>query len=138
LKDLIESRNPVDNIAIRPEDVISIPPASLIYVVGEVKKSGGFVLGTHSSMTVLEAISMAEGMSPRAAPGKARILRATEGSTERQEETINVSRILSGKAPDVTLRPSDILFIPNSSAKSISTRTLEAAIQIGTGLVIWR
>lgn len=138
LKDLIEGRNPAENILIRPDDVISIPPADLVYVLGEVKKAGGFVLGTRRSMSVLEALSMAEGLQPRAAPGKARILRAAEASEDRQPELINVSRIMAGKAPDVTLRPSDILLIPNSSAKSITARSMEAAIQIGTGLLIWR
>ncbi|MEI9973834.1 MAG: SLBB domain-containing protein [Ignavibacteriota bacterium] len=137
LKDLIESRHPEENIPIRPEDVISIPPAALIYVLGEVKKSGGFVLGSRSSMSVLEALSLAEGVQPRAAPGKAKILRAPEADAERKQQPINVSRIMAGKDPDVTLRPSDILLIPNSAAKSISTRTLEAAIQIGTGVIIW-
>ncbi|HLK62893.1 MAG TPA: polysaccharide biosynthesis/export family protein [Bryobacteraceae bacterium] len=137
LSGLIESRNPEENILIRPNDVISIPQSPLIYVLGEVKKSGGFVMGSRTSMTVLEALSMAEGLQVRAAPGKARILRST-GETERKEEPINVSRILSGKDKDVALHPSDILFIPNSTAKSVTTRSLEAAIQIGTGLVIWR
>jgi len=90
LKDLIESRNPAENILIRPSDVISIPPAALVYVIGEVKKSGGFVLSNRTSLSVLEALSMAEGLQPRAAPGKARILRATDSATERQEEPINV------------------------------------------------
>jgi polysaccharide export outer membrane protein len=138
LKDLIDGRNPAENILIRPEDVVSIPPASLVYVVGEVKKSGGFVLGNRTSMTVLEALSLAEGLQPRAAPGKARILRAAENGADHEEVQVNVGRILAGKAPDVSLRSSDILFIPNSSAKSVTMRTMEAAIQIGTGLVIWR
>jgi polysaccharide export outer membrane protein len=138
LKDLIEGRNPVENIAMRPEDVVSIPPAALVYVIGEVKKSGGFVLGSRASLSVLEALSMAEGLQVRAAGSKARILRASDSGGERTEVPVNVSRILAGKDPDVPLQPSDILFVPNSSSKSAAIRTLEAAIQIGTGLVIWR
>jgi polysaccharide export outer membrane protein len=137
LKDLIESRSPADNILMRPDDVVSIPPAALVYVIGEVKKSGGFVLGTRTSLSVLEALSMAEGLQPRAAPGRARILRTGGPGGERQETPVNVSKILAGKDPDITLQPSDILFIPNSASKSATIRGLEAALQIGTGLVIW-
>ncbi len=32
----------------------------------------------------------------------------------------------------------DILFIPNSAAKSATLRGVEAAIQVATGVVVWR
>jgi len=32
------------------------------YVIGEVHRSGGFVLGEHQSMSVLQALSLAEGL----------------------------------------------------------------------------
>ena len=46
--------------------------------------------------------------------------------------------ILRGRAPDSPLEPNDILFIPDSRAKSALSRSAEAAIQMGTGIVIWR
>jgi polysaccharide export outer membrane protein len=51
---------------------------------------------------------------------------------------VNLSQILEGRASDVALRANDILFIPNSMAKSTSMRVLEAAIQAGTGFAIYR
>jgi hypothetical protein len=51
---------------------------------------------------------------------------------------VNVSRILSGRAQDVELRADDILFVPNNAAKSAGLRAVEAAIQLGTGIAIWR
>ncbi len=140
LRGLLESRDPTQNIEIRPDDVISIPQGSIVYVIGEVKKPGGFVIGTRSNITVLEALSMAEGLGARAAAGRARILRPPEGEDggARTEVAVNLTRILAGKAPDVVLHPADILLIPNSAAKSATIRSVEAAIQIGTGLAIWR
>jgi polysaccharide biosynthesis/export protein len=139
LKELLETRDPRQNILICPQDVISIPAGGTVYVIGEVKKSGGFVLGPRRSLSVLEALSLAEGLQIKAAPGKAKILRALDSSgTKRREEPVNVAKILSGKASDVALMPADILFIPNSAAKNAAIRSMEAAIQIGTGLVIWR
>jgi polysaccharide export outer membrane protein len=139
LRELVESRDPRQNILIYPQDVISVPAGGSVYVIGEVKKSGGFVLGTRSSLSVLEALSLAEGLQPRAAPRKARILRAIEGDkNKRQEEPVDLAKILDGSAPDVMLRSADILFIPNSVIKNATLRTVEAAIQIGTGLVILR
>jgi polysaccharide export outer membrane protein len=139
LRELLESRDPRQNILIYPQDVISVPAGGLVYVIGEVKKSGGFVLGTRSSLSVLEALSLAEGLQPKASPRKARILRAIDADQHiRREEPVNLAKILDGSAPDVMLRPADILFIPNSVIKNATLRTVEAAIQIGTGLVILR
>jgi len=50
---------------------------------------------------------------------------------------VNVQEILEGRANDVSLQANDILFIPNSVAKSASIRVLEAAIQAGTGIAVW-
>jgi hypothetical protein len=36
------------------------------------------------------------------------------------------------------MQADDILFIPGSTGKKAALRTLEAAIQTGTGLAIWR
>jgi polysaccharide export outer membrane protein len=139
LKELLESRDPRKNIPICPHDVISVPAGGVVYVIGEVRKPGGFVLGTRPGMSVLEALSLAEGMDLKASPGRARILRAVDGDqSKRREEPVNVAKILDGSAPDVLLRSADILFIPNSVAKNATVRSVEAAIQIGTGLVIWR
>ena len=140
LRNLLESRDPTQNIDIRPDDVISIPQGAIVYVIGEVKKPGGFVIGARANITVLEALSMAEGLGARAAAGHAKILRPPDGDDggARTDVPIDLTRILAGKAPDVVLKPADILLIPNSAAKSAAIRTIEAAIQVGTGLAIWR
>jgi polysaccharide export outer membrane protein len=44
---------------------------------------------------------------------------------------------MSGKEPDVPLQADDILFVPTSAAKSITKRTLDAAVQVTTGIVIY-
>jgi polysaccharide export outer membrane protein len=107
-------------------------------VIGEVAKPGGFVLNERETMSVLQAMSLAGGLSRVAAPSQARILRDSPGNPRRQEVPVDVKRILAGKDTDVVLQPDDILFIPNSSAKSAALRAVEAAITVGTGVVIWR
>jgi len=138
VKALLEAKSPETNILIRPHDVISIPRAELIYVMGGVRRPGGFPLAERESITVLQAIAMAEGIDPMAAPQRARILRASEPAANPRELPIDVKKILSEEAPDQPLQPNDILFIPNSAAKNLSLRILEAGIQMGTGVVIWR
>ncbi|HEV2522556.1 MAG TPA: polysaccharide biosynthesis/export family protein [Candidatus Acidoferrales bacterium] len=135
---IMEAKNPQENIQIFPHDVISVPKAEMVYVIGEVRRSGGFVLGEHQSISVLQALSLAEGLSGTADTRHAKILRLQHDADQREELPVDVKAVLSGKKPDVTLQGDDILFIPGSTGKKAAMRTLEAAIQTGTGLAIWR
>jgi polysaccharide export outer membrane protein len=138
IRSVMEAKNPTENIQVKPNDVITVPKADLIYVIGSVKKAGGFVLSERADMSVLQALSMAEGLERTANAAKSTILRGVSDSPSHTEIAVNVKSILEGKAPDVRLLANDILFIPNSAAKSVSLRALEAIIQAGTGAAIYR
>ncbi|MGB4785559.1 MAG: polysaccharide biosynthesis/export family protein [Candidatus Acidiferrum sp.] len=138
LKKIMEAKNPEENIQIFPHDVISVPKAEMVYVIGEVKRSGGFVLGEHQSISVLQALSLAEGLNGTADARHARILRLKRDADQREELAVDVKDVLNGKKSDIALRGDDILFIPGSTGKKAALRALEAAIQTGTGLAIWR
>jgi polysaccharide export outer membrane protein len=79
VKEVVEARRPEDNIVIRPHDVVSVPRAAMVYVIGEVEKSGGFVLEERQSVSVLQALSLSGGLTAVAAVEHARILRGGEG-----------------------------------------------------------
>lgn len=138
LKKIMEAKDPEENIQIYPHDVISVPKAEMVYVIGEVKRSGGFVLGERQSISVLQVLSLAEGLNGTADTRHARILRLKRDADQREEMAVDVKDVLNGKKPDVALQGDDILFIPGSTGKKAALRTLEAAIQTGTGLAIWR
>jgi polysaccharide export outer membrane protein len=138
LQSIMEARTPEENIQIFPHDTISVPKAELIYVTGEVKKSGGFVLGEHQSMSVLQAISLAEGLGQTADKRHAKILRMNPGADQRVEIAVDIKKIFENKSGDVPLQGNDILFIPGSTGKKAALRALEVAIQTGTGLAIYR
>lgn len=138
LSDLLEARHPEYNIVLEPGDVVTIPRAKLVYVIGEVRRAGGFVLKDQESMSVLQALALAEGTTPVASTGNARILRRTEPEGAQKEIPVNVKKILSGDAADQEMMAGDILFVPDSMAKNAALRAIESAIQIGTGVVIWR
>jgi polysaccharide biosynthesis/export protein len=138
LKKIMEAKNPDENIQIFPHDVISVPKAEMVYVIGEVRRSGGFVLGEHQSISVLQALSLAEGLNTAADTRHARILRLKRDADQREEVAVDVKDVLNGKKPDVALQGDDILFIPGSTGKRAALRALEAAVQTGTGLAIWR
>jgi polysaccharide biosynthesis/export protein len=136
-KSVIDATDPTENIVIKPHDVISVSKADLVYCVGSVNKPGGFILGENESISTLQVLSLAEGLNKTAAPGKAKIMRAVAGSPNRTEIAIDLKQLMAGKAADLPLKSNDILFIPNSAAKSIGARTAEAALQVATGIAIY-
>jgi polysaccharide export outer membrane protein len=138
LKKIMEAKNPEENIQIFPHDVISVPKAEMVYVIGEVRRSGGFVLGEHQTISVLQALSLAEGLNGAADTRHARILRLKRDADQREELAVDVKDVLNGKKPDIALRGDDILFIPGSTGKKAALRAIEAAIQTGSGMAIWR
>lgn len=138
LRKIMDAKTPEENIQIFPHDVISVPKAEMVYVIGEVHRSGGFVLGEHRSISVLQALSLAEGLNTGADPRHAKILRLKPEADQREELKVDVKDALNGKKPDFPLQGEDILFIPGSTGKKAALRGLEAAIQTGTGLAIWR
>ncbi len=138
IDDLLGAKHPSDNIVIEPNDIISIPRAEVVYVVGQVRRSGGFPLSSHHSLSLLQALSLAEGLAPDAASKKSHILRATDGDPNKVTEVpVDVKSILDGKAPDVQLYANDVLFVPNSAAKTTSRRALDTVLQTAMGLAIY-
>jgi polysaccharide export outer membrane protein len=138
LKVLTEALDPRQNIEVRPNDVISVPRAAMIYVAGEVKHAGPVVLTERRNISVLQALSDAEGLATDAAPQKTRILRLVPQSERRAEILVDVRKIYEGKANDVPLQPEDILFIPTNQSKKALVRTLEALITTGSGVAVYR
>jgi len=137
VRPLLDGKTPEADIALKPNDVISVPRAELVYVVGAVRRAGGFVLAGQDDMSVLQALSMAQGLDQGAAPGRSKIIRKDKEGN-RTEVTVDVKRVLSGQAADIPMVANDILFIPSSAIRSATLRSLEAAIQVGTGVAIYR
>jgi polysaccharide biosynthesis/export protein len=138
LRSVLESRSPELNITIEPHDVIAVAKGELVYVMGQVKKSGGFVLNERESITALQALAYAEGLDRTAAAKQAKILRVTPGNTQRTEIAVNLQDILAGKSQDVPMQADDILFVPNNTARQVGMATVSTLVQVGTGLIIWR
>jgi polysaccharide export outer membrane protein len=139
LKDLLESGDPQFNIPVFGGDIVSVPRAGIVYVVGAVERPGGFVLKSDGEeMTALKAIALAQGFKGTAKPGQAAIIRKDPDTGRELEIDVNLKKIMARKARDVRLYPNDILFVPDSMGKKVLRRAGEAAIAITTGVIIWR
>src|SRR4029077_9141483 len=61
LKQIMNAKNPQDNIQVLPNDVITVPKAETVYRNRRFKTSGGFGLDRKPALPVLQALSLAEG-----------------------------------------------------------------------------
>jgi len=107
---------PENNPEILPGDTIFVERTGLVYVVGDVARPGGFPMDHDGHLTILQAVALAQGTNPTAAKGSAKLIRTT--AQGRQEIPVDLKKILSAKATDLALQDNDILFVPNSAAKS--------------------
>ncbi len=137
---LLEGGDPQANVILYPGDRVTVPRAGVIYVVGAVNRPGGFPLkNDQKEMSVLKALALAQDLKTTAVPKRALIIRKDSGKPGGKEEIpVNLSKILSRRAPDVPLEAHDILFVPDSSSRKALFRGAEAAVQMATGVIIWR
>ncbi len=126
---------PESNVPVYPGDTIVVSRAGVVYVVGEVARPSGIVMHQNEGMSVLQVIAMAEGTKSTAALDGAKLIRRT--GKEWQEIPIPLKKILEGKSPDLPLQADDIVFVPNSKAKSVAKKTLDAIVQIAVGLAVF-
>jgi polysaccharide biosynthesis/export protein len=123
------------NVEVRPGDTVVVAKAGIVYVVGDVHRPSGFVM-ENNTMTVLQAIAMAEGTNGTAALNAAKIIRKTpDGPTEIP---LQLKKMLAAKAPDLKLQAEDILFVPGSAAKNVGARTLQSIVNVATGMAVYR
>jgi polysaccharide biosynthesis/export protein len=137
---ILDGTDPSANLIVEANDLITVPRAKMIYVIGDVGRPGGYVLDGHTSkLTVLQAIALAGGVNRSAAYGSTKILRPTTGGDAPRTETqIDLKKILASKSPDISLHADDILYVPNSLTKAVTARTIEVAVAVGSGLLIWK
>ena len=123
------------NPELTPGDTVQVSRAGLVYVVGDVVRPGGFAVDPVQGLTVVQALSLAWGPSQNAAVGKALLIREQKGG--RTLTTVNLRRMIHGQEPDQPVYDRDILFVPDSTAKNLWNRTMEAAIQSAVGVTIY-
>jgi polysaccharide export outer membrane protein len=137
LRHLLNSRDPRFNVPIYAGDIVKVTRAGIVYVVGAVKKPGGFTVKGNEQMSLLKAIALAEGLSSTSSKGHTRIIRTDEGSGKRSEIPVELGKILDGKAPDMNLQAADIVFVPSSMGKTVLFRSTDAVVNTATGLAIF-
>jgi polysaccharide export outer membrane protein len=138
LNQLMESGDPVNNIILQAGDIVTVPHAGIVYVMGAVGKPGGYVLANdRAQMTTLKMMALAGGVNRTAKSNHAVIIRR-DRQGQQHEQTVDLNKIIQRKAEDVRLEASDILYVPDSNAKKTLYKAGEIALGVGTGVALYR
>jgi len=129
VKGLIDDADPAWNLPLEGGEEVRVPQVGRVFVVGNVKKPGGFRLEEGGGMTVLKALAMAEGLSPYSAK-TAYIFRRSDDKHE--EVAVELRKIMDRKAADVTLAANDIFYIPDNRSRRAAMSAVERAIGFAT------
>jgi polysaccharide export outer membrane protein len=125
----------VNNPEIFPGDSIFVQKTGLIYVIGDVVRPGGFPMDHDGRITVLQALALAQGTTYAAKKEATVVIRTTPQGHE--ELPVDLKKILASKAADMPLQDNDIIFVPNSSAKT-ALKNMEAILPVAASASIYR
>ncbi len=117
-----------------PGDTIVVPRSGIVYLVGDVARSGGYTMQDAGDLSIAQLVSLGGGLLHTAKSSKAKLIR--KAGAERTQIELDVKAILRGAAPDIQLHADDILFIPNSAWKNAANR-LQNITQMTAGAAIY-
>ncbi len=106
---LVEGEVSLD-VRVSGGDVVYVPRAKEVYVLGEVKKPGA--VKYQEGLTLLQAVSLAGGLTDMAAPRRVRIIRNSDG--KRSTIEVDLKEILKDASKDIEVLPSDVVIVPRS------------------------
>jgi polysaccharide export outer membrane protein len=130
VKDLIDAADPSLNIALYGGEEIRVPAAGRVFVIGNVKRPGAFVLRDGEEGTVMEMLALAEGLAPYPAKQAFIYRRGQNGS--RTEVPVELESILKRKHADVVVLPDDIVYIPDNKNRRLTMAALERVVMFGS------
>jgi polysaccharide export outer membrane protein len=104
-------------VMVYPGDLVLVPKAGIVYILGDVSRPGGYVMTDDAQLTVMQVIALAAGTTKTAAEGHARLVRQTaQGPVDIQ---LSLKAMEKGRLPDLPLKAEDVIYIPYSTGKNI-------------------
>lgn len=121
---------PESNPYLETGDIVTIPEADQVYVVGNVFMP--LTIPLREPVTLTRAIAMAGGLRQDTSKDKIRVLRQEPGTSVRKEIVVDLSAIEKKRSEDLALAPNDIIDVPTSAGKSF-LRSLIQGVVPGVG-----
>ena len=122
--------DPKSNPYLDAGDIVTLPEADQVYIVGNVFMP--LTISLKEPITLTRAIAMAGGLKQDTRKDKIRVLRQEPGTTIRKEITVDLYAIEKKRSEDLALAPNDIIDVPTSAGKSF-LRSLVQGVVPGVG-----
>jgi polysaccharide biosynthesis/export protein len=115
LSDVLQG-DPKSNPYLEAGDIVTLPEADQVYVVGNVFSP--LTIALKEPITLTRAIAMAGGLRQDTKKDKIRVLRQEAGTATRKEIIVDLAAIEKKQSEDLALAPNDIIDVPASASKS--------------------
>lgn len=102
-------KNPIITVEIRPEG--SSVAEGMVRILGEVRRPGLYPIPPGGTLSLLNALTSAGGLTDVARRNRIEITRISDDG-KRQTFRANFDRIVNGSDPDFDLVPNDIISVP--------------------------
>lgn len=138
LNRLMETVNPAEDIELQAFDVLTAQELEPVFISGEVLRPGAFDTVEGEALSLLQALSLAGGVTPKADTKSLRVLRQIAGSRRRAEIRINLADTLEGRSNDFPILPNDVLYVPTKTSflSGFRQTTLLLAPAVASAVVI--
>ncbi len=138
LNELLETGDLRNNIPLQGGDVVTVPHAGIVYVLGAVNRPGGFVISNdRTEFTTLKVLSLAGGLTKIAKLGRAVIIRKDDQGKQTETE-VDLKKVLNRESEDLQLHASDILYVPDDRTKEVLLGAVALGVAVGTAVAIYR
>jgi len=138
LNDLLEIGDTRNNIYVQGGDIVTVPHAGIVYVLGAVTRPGGFVVtNDRNQLSTLKALALAGGLTATARKNQAVIIRK-DAAGQQHQVIVDLGKVLKQQTEDVKLQASDVLYVPQSGSRAALLRAAEIGLGIGAAVAIFR
>lgn len=120
---------------INPGDSITVGETGIVYVLGDVMRPGGFLLDRRGTLSVVQAVALAEGTTPSASIRKLELIRVADG--KRVVVPIDLKGILKAHNPDLQMEAGDILYVPTSLIRGLGRASIQTILATASGVAVY-
>ena len=108
---------------VEPGDTVVVSRADLVYIVGDMTRSGAFYIQNGQPLTVLDLVSLAQGPNRTAAMSHTSIIRSLPNGSVQTIE-FNLDKVMKSQVQNLVLHAGDILVVPRSGWKTFGYTAL--------------
>jgi polysaccharide export outer membrane protein len=114
-----ENANPY----VQPGDIITVPEAEQVYVVGNVRNPGALTIKAQQ-LTLSRAVMMVGGVLPDTKTERVRIIRQPPGTATPTDLYVDLKAIEKKQVADVALQANDIVELPRATGAAQSLKNI--------------